>query len=203
MHKATQRQAFQLQIKSVDAAGRFAGYASVFDIVDSQKDVVKRGAFRKSLAEITRKVKLLWQHRQDEPIGELTTLFEDVRGLYVEGTLFLSVKRAQEAYVLLQRGAVNGLSIGYTPVKYRIEPKSGVRILSEVNLWEVSLVTFPANEAAQVTVVKSQPLYAGLRMEKPDDGCLEDERLLKQASGNGQILKLMEALERAAIILAV
>ena len=156
-----------LDIKSIDPQGRFAGYASVFGVVDNQRDMMLAGAFKHTLAGRTGEVKLLWQHQQSEPIGVFDTLFEDVHGLYVEGRLLLDVQRAKEAYALLKEGAVNGLSIGYSPVRYRTDP-SGVRLLSEVDLWEISLVTFPANEAANVTVVK-QATMAG-----EDFICLSD-----------------------------
>ncbi len=146
----------RLQIKSLDENGKFAGYASVFDVVDNQRDVVLRGAFRDSIAKRVSEIKLLWQHNQAEPIGVFDVMFEDERGLYVEGRLLLEVARAREAYALLKSGAVNGLSIGYTPVKYRMNPDLGVRELRQVELWEVSLVTFPANDVSRVTVVKGQ-----------------------------------------------
>jgi hypothetical protein len=147
-----------LEIKSLDAKGKFAGYASVFDVVDSQKDIIIRGAFSETLKGRVGEVRMLWQHQQDEPIGVFTKMFEDARGLYVEGKLLLDVARAREAYALLQEGALGGLSIGYSPTKYRIHEKTGVRIISKVDLWEVSLVTFPANDAAKITVVKGCPL---------------------------------------------
>lgn len=145
---------FFLELKSLDGVGRFAGYASVFDVVDSQKDIIQRGAFTHSLKGRVGAIKLLWQHQQDEPIGVFERMFEDARGLYVEGRLLLEVQRAKEAHVLLKTGAISGLSIGYSPVRYKVDPQTGVRVLSEVDLWEISLVTFPANEAANITVVK-------------------------------------------------
>ncbi|MCE2926449.1 MAG: HK97 family phage prohead protease [Rickettsiales bacterium] len=148
---------FPLFLKSLDEQGRFAGYASVFDHVDNQRDRVVSGAFYKTLQGRVSSIKLLWQHQQSEPIGIFERIFEDDIGLYVEGRLLLSVQRAKEAYELLKEGAVSGLSIGYSPVRYQIDPESGIRTLLEVDLWEISLVTFPANSAAQVTVVKSKP----------------------------------------------
>lgn len=145
---------FDLQVKSLDSSGRFAGYASVFDVLDSQKDIILRGAFAETLKGRVGEIKMLWQHQQDEPIGVFERMFEDTRGLYVEGKLLLDVARAREAYALLQEKAIGGLSIGYSPIKYRLHEKTGVRMLSQVELWEVSLVTFPANEAAKITVVK-------------------------------------------------
>ena len=151
-----------LELKRLSEDGRFAGYASVFDVVDSQRDVVLPGAFAQSLAERGGQVKLLWQHAMGEPIGYFTHMFEDAHGLYVEGQLMLELEKGREAYALLKQGVVKGLSIGYSPVHYSYDPDSGVRKLSEVALWEVSLVTFPANEAAQVTVVKSDDEMADL-----------------------------------------
>jgi len=178
---------FSLELKSLDAQGRFAGYASVFDNVDTQNDVILRGAFTRTLSNRISHIKLLWQHQQDEPIGVFDEIFEDDRGLYVEGRLLLTVQRAKEAYSLLKESAISGLSIGYSPVKYRIDSNSGVRYLSEVELWEVSLVTFPANEAANVTVVKQfQPILTNHEMD-------EWNKALK----TGHLVELSGALDKA------
>jgi uncharacterized protein len=144
-----------LSLKHLEENGVFAGYASVFDVVDSQRDVVLRGAFTASLQERVGEIKLLWQHDMREPIGIIEELREDERGLYLKGRLLMEVARAREAYALIKTGAVKGLSIGYSPRRFRTDPDSGVRMLAAVDLWEVSLVTFPANAAATVTVVKS------------------------------------------------
>lgn len=143
-----------LDLKSLDESGVFAGYASVFDVVDSQADVMMRGAFTESLQSTDRDVKLLWQHAMDEPIGVIEQLREDQHGLYMKGRLLMDVARAREAYSLLKQQVVKGLSIGYSPKRYRVDDQTGIRYVSEVDLWEVSLATFPANEAAQVTIVK-------------------------------------------------
>jgi uncharacterized protein len=145
-----------LQVKSLDTMGRFAGYASVFDVVDNQKDIILRGAFAETLKGRVGDIKMLWQHQQDEPIGIFKKIFEDASGLYVEGKLLLDVARAKEAYALLKEGAIGGLSIGYSPTQYRLHEKTGTRLISTVELWEISLVTFPANEAAKITVVKQE-----------------------------------------------
>jgi len=174
-----------LEIKSLDSQGRFAGYASVFNIVDNQHDIMLRGAFARSL--LRGDVKLLWQHQQDEPIGVFERIFEDDRGLYVEGRLLLDVGRAREAYALLKAGAVNGLSIGYSPIRYRIDTETGVRQLMEVDLWEVSLVTFPANAAANVTVIKqAEPILSNYEIEQ-----------WNQALKAGEMLQLSQALDSA------
>lgn len=167
-----------LELKSLDEQGRFAGYASLFGNIDNQKDVMERGAFSATLREKGTDIKLLWQHQMDEPIGHIERLFEDDKGLYIEGRLLLSVQRGREAYDLIKAGALEGLSIGYRPDVYRLDPQTGVRHIIQVDLFEVSLVTFPANEAAGITVVKS-------------DGALPPS----------QLVALNDALSRAAAIL--
>ena len=180
---------FKLELKTLDPQGRFAGYASVFGVVDSQRDVVLPGAFTQTVRGRASEIKFLWQHQQDEPIGIFDTMFEDARGLYVEGRLLLNVQRAKEAHTLLKMGAISGLSIGYSPIRYTIDEKTGVRRLTQVDLWEVSLVTFPANDAANVTVVKQRSLSA------------HDERHVQQALSCGQLIALSDELDRAIAVL--
>jgi HK97 family phage prohead protease len=174
---------FNLSLKSIDTLGSFAGYASVFNVVDNQRDRIQRGAFYRTLKGRVGAIKLLWQHQQDEPIGVFTQIFEDANGLYVEGRLLLDVQRALEAYTLLKAGALSGLSIGYSPTRYSTDSKTGIRTLSEVELWEISLVTFPANSAANVTVVK-QVAY-------------DESTQWRQAQKSGHLVALANALDTA------
>jgi uncharacterized protein len=147
---------FDFQVKSLQEDGVFAGYASVFGVLDSQSDIIEQGAFKASINGRTHEIKLLWQHDMREPIGVITTLKEDALGLYIEGRLLVNqVARAAEAYALIKSGVVQGLSIGYSPVRFRYDENKRIRHISQVDLWEVSLVTFPANAAAQITVIKS------------------------------------------------
>ncbi|GAB5446714.1 HK97 family phage prohead protease [Gymnodinialimonas sp.] len=117
------------------------GYASLFGAKDQGGDVVEKGAYAKSLGD-GRKVKMLWQHDPNEPIGIWDEIREDERGLFVKGRLLETVARAREAAALTKAGAIDGLSIGYRTVKSH-KNERGLRCLSEVELWEVSLVTFP------------------------------------------------------------
>ena len=147
-----------IEIKAVNEDGLFSGYASVFEEIDSYRDIVKRGAFEKTLAESKSKgraVPILWQHDAAKPIGVYTELKEDERGLYVEGQLNMDVQQAREALSLLRQKALSGISIGYNSVRYDTDVKSGVRRLYELKLYEASLVTFPACDGARVTDVKT------------------------------------------------
>ena len=143
-----------LSIKSIEENGVFFGYASVFNIVDKQNDLILPGAFKENLNR--NKIKLLWQHNPGEPIGSIIDICENDVGLYITAHLLLGIQKAKEAYLMLKTGVINGLSIGYIPIEYDVDHKSGARVLKQVELWEVSLVTFPANLAAQVINVKNQ-----------------------------------------------
>jgi HK97 family phage prohead protease len=150
---------FPLEIKKLEADGTFTGYGSVFDVEDSYKEIVKPGAFKKSLAKWRAKGLLppmLWQHDTRLPIGKYTVMKEDGQGLYVEGKLLVdSLQLAKDAYALLKEKVVTGLSIGFVTKKHEWDNEKRTRSLLEVDLWELSLVTFPANEQAGVTAVKA------------------------------------------------
>ncbi|EKE10370.1 MAG: hypothetical protein ACD_16C00044G0001 [uncultured bacterium] len=138
--------------------GLVAGYASFFGVIDQQRDQIAKGAFRKSLRAWQlsgKKPKMLWQHEAKEPIGLWTTLYEDERGLYVEGRLALGVSRADEAYLLLKKGILDGLSIGFRTVESIYDQKQKTRLLLDLDLLEISLVTFGANSKATVQSVKT------------------------------------------------
>jgi len=128
------------------------GYASLFGLTDQGGDVVEPGAYAASLAALSaknRSVKMLWQHDPTQPIGIWEEVHEDAKGLYVKGRLLPDVAKAREAAALLSAGAIDGLSIGYRTVKATKNTK-GQRLLSELELWEVSLVTFPMLPEARV-----------------------------------------------------
>jgi len=140
--------------KEPDEDGMFEGYASVFGIIDQGMDVVERGAFRKSLGS-GRRVKMLWQHDMAQPIGVFDYIEEDDRGLFVKGRLLKDVQKGREAMALMRAGAIDSMSIGYRTVEAVAEGDGRVRKLMEVDLFEISLVTFPMLPDAKVTSVKS------------------------------------------------
>lgn len=122
--------------------GGIEGYASLFDMADRNGDVVAPGAFRRTIENGGRAVKLLWQHDPAQPIGVWDRIGEDRRGLHAEGRLLTEIRGGAEAAALLRAGAVDGLSIGYRVVSSERLPGGGRR-LTEIDLWEISLVTFP------------------------------------------------------------
>jgi len=148
----------KFEVKSVAQNGEFEGYASVFNVVDKVSDKIVKGAFVESInnfREHKTLPPLLWQHDSTSPIGEWLEMYEDEHGLFVKGKLFIDeIKTAQEAYSLLNKKIVTGLSIGYRAQDYYKDAK-GIRVLTRVDLQEVSLVTFPANDYARVNVSNS------------------------------------------------
>lgn len=153
-----QTRAFALQIKATGDDGTIEGYGSVFGVLDSYDDVIVPGAFTASLAAHQRAgtmPAMLWQHDPDDPIGVWTEMAEDARGLRVKGRLCLDTTCGKEAYALLKMGALKGLSIGFMSKAWEYDTPEGIRTLTQVDLWEVSLVTFPANQASAVTAIKT------------------------------------------------
>jgi HK97 family phage prohead protease len=148
---------FESEVKAGEQ-GVFSGYGSIFGNEDQGNDIVQKGAFTKSLQDRpATKVKMLFQHKTDEPIGVFEEIYEDQKGLFVKGRLALGTQKGREAYELLKMGALDGMSIGFRadPQKQGYnENKRGVRTLKQVDLMEISLVTFPMNERALITSVK-------------------------------------------------
>lgn len=150
------------EIKSEKQEGLISGYASIFGVLDEQGDRVMNGAFQKSLSQWRSKgrlPKMLWQHDPKHPIGQWTKIEEDEKGLYVEGKLLLDLQKGREAYALLKEGIIEGLSIGYRVQEALKSSQNHERLLSQLDLHEVSLVTFAANPNAHVMHVKGNHHY--------------------------------------------
>ena len=149
---------FALQIKATGDDGTVEGYGSVFGVRDNYDDVIAKGAFMDSLKShkaAGTMPAMLWQHDADKPIGVWTEMVEDEKGLRIKGQLAMETVKGKEAHALLKMGALNGLSIGFMSKEWAYDRETEVRTLTAIDLWEVSLVTFPANEKARVTNVKS------------------------------------------------
>lgn len=141
------------------------GYASVFGAPDQSGDVVEKGAYAASLRRLVAsggRVKMLWQHDPTEPIGVWDEVREDATGLWVKGRILTEIEKGREAAALLAAGAIDGLSIGYRTVKAERDGK-GLRLLAELELWEVSLVTFPMLPEARVSAKADDAMDAVLR----------------------------------------
>lgn len=146
----------------------FEGYGSVFGTVDSYGDTIAKGAFKASLKEWKAKgklPKLLLQHGggfmggADDmvPIGKWEEMREDDHGLFMRGRLFdVDTDRVKATYAAMKEGELDGLSIGFNTRKSKRDEETGIRTLTEVGLWEVSLVTFPANDPARISDVRSE-----------------------------------------------
>ncbi|KQG36975.1 peptidase U35 [Acinetobacter pittii] len=170
---------FKMKDQTVQEDGFFSGYLAVFDNVDSHGDVIRRGAFLKTIADWQAKGKypaIFWDHNPSEPIGIFTLMQEDEKGLYVEGKLLnADVPRAQATYALMKVGAIDGMSIGYITKRFKRDPSTNIRELLELELIEGSIVAFPSNPKTLVSSVKS----------KLDDGELpslpEFEKFLRES----------------------
>lgn len=148
----------RLELKSLDeATGVFVGYCSVFNNEDQVGDVVRKGAYAKTLADRgARGIKMLFDHDPAQPIGVWKNMVEDDYGLLGEGQLLLDLQKGREVYTLMKAGALDGLSIGYRVTKQsqdRANPH--IRFLDEIDLREVSAVMFPCNEDSVITSVKA------------------------------------------------
>lgn len=154
----TKRLDVGFELKAIGADGTVEGYGSVFGVRDNYDDVIAKGAFIQSLKDhkaAGTMPAMLWQHDADKPIGVWTEMVEDEKGLRIKGQLAMETVKGKEAHALLKMGALNGLSIGFMSKEWAYDRDTEVRTLTAIDLWEVSLVTFPANEKARVTNVKS------------------------------------------------
>ena len=144
--------------KSLDDAGEFEGYASVFDTKDHHGDTVRKGAFKDGLRKLIkekRNLKMLFNHDRFLPIGVFKEADEDDEGLYVRGKLTLGVQKADETRLLMLDGAVDSMSIGGYVRKELVDQKTWERELLQIELREISPVVFPALDAARIVSVKS------------------------------------------------
>jgi HK97 family phage prohead protease len=194
-----QRRDLPLTIKSVSETGEFEGYGSVFGVKDSHSDIIVPGAFLKSLARWKEKGRLpamLWQHQMSEPIGVYTEMREDDVGLFVKGRLLIEADPlAKRAHAHMKAGSLTGLSIGFTldDDGYAYDTEKGAWLLSGIDLWEVSPVTFPSNDEARIADVKSQ-LQRG---ETPPPSKIE--KALREVGFSGSQAKAFMAKGYSAI----
>ena len=208
--------------ESVDPDGTFKGYGSTFGgAPDSYGDVIAPGAFSDTLAKGGRNgtgIAMLYQHNSDEPVGVYKELKENTKGLFVDGQMALGVQRAKEAHELMMMGAIKGLSIGFDLPRdkkgkieedaYEYDDKTGTTLLKRIELWEISLVTFPANTRARITGVKNIEEAKTVRdLEKAlrESGVSKSDALYiaklcrpsLRESGKGGMEEILESLNKA------
>lgn len=154
--------AAEVRFATDEEAGTFTGYAAIFAEPNAYGETIKPGAFRRSIAtrDATGGPSMFWNHDPGQPIGVWTDLVEDSRGLKVSGRLVTETRAGAEALALLKAGAVNGLSIGFRAKGQERGPNGG-RVLTEIDLVEISLVTLPAASKARVTSVRNDRQPAG------------------------------------------
>lgn len=177
----------QFFVKSTSDEGHIEGYASVFNVVDEQGDTVVKGAFKKCIERMKEKSKtpkFLWQHDARKPIGVWDEMYEDDYGLFVKGRLLLDLKRGREVWSMLKNKAVDGLSIGYKSAK-----RTDNNLITDVDLMEISVVTFPACTDAKVESVKSDT-----EAVKNDDTQNEASDTDKQIDAFAEIVKSVSKL---------
>lgn len=160
-----------MSVIPIDAAGRFSGYASVFGRPDQGGDIVMPGAFVKSLSRRGRDgVRMLFQHDPKEPIGLWERLEENEHGLWAVGRLLPGIVRAGELHTLIANGALDGLSIGFRTERAS-KTHGGLRRLWQIDLWEISIVTFPMMDGARIASAASTGADAA-RLKRPVDAAV-------------------------------
>lgn len=166
----------KFEIKAIDD-NTFEGYASYFNNIDSYGDIIVSGAFTKTIQENRNRIKILWQHDTNEPIGVPQVMAEDSQGLYVKGKISMT-DTGKKAMILMRDGVITEMSIGYDVIKE--EYQGNKRILKEIRLWEFSPVTFGANDKAKITNAKSlEEIMFDIKHAKKEDIVYTINRLKK------------------------
>lgn len=139
----------------IHSEGRVEGYAAIFGEPDRGGDIIAPGAFAETLRSRDASVKFLWQHDAAQPIGIWDSITEDARGLRVRGRILTALPRGADAVTLLRAGALDGLSIGFRTVQ--ADRRGPHRHLTRIELWEISLVTFPMALSARLAPADPEP----------------------------------------------
>ena len=195
---------FEIKQDDIEETGIFKGYGSIFGNKDSHSDVVMPGAFTKTLLKGGRNgtgVAMLYQHDSRRPIGVWNMLAEDKKGLKVEGQLAMKTQDGQETYELMKMGALKGLSIGYDSKIYEWDEKKKIRYLKEVDLWEISPVTFGANLRATVTSVKElKEILQNAKTERELEKALRESDIFSKTDAQHVISLIKAALRDSKAI---
>jgi HK97 family phage prohead protease len=177
----SEKQYLNFEIKQTTEQGKFTAHAAVFNNVDLQGDIILPGAFAKSIKQRNKPIRLLSQHDCCKPIGVITKAIEDDKGLFIEGKLALEVQEAREMRALLKLGAIDSLSIGFRTIESEFNEESNIQILKEIELFEVSFVTFPANEEAILQNIKQESSQSSMDLDKIET--LKDAEMYLRTEG--------------------
>lgn len=179
---------FKFEVKALSEKGEFEGFASTFGNIDRADDIIAKGAFTESLAmKPATKIKMLWQHDPNYPIGQFTEMYETEKGLYVKGVLFIDdIPEAKKAYRLAKGvngiPAIDGMSIGFDiPQDGSKYDENGLRVIKKIDLWEISLVTFACNPLAEVTGVKNMDIKDFKSLRNFEDALRDSGHSKKEA----------------------
>lgn len=192
-----------LEVKADGDSGEITGYGSVFGNVDHDGDIIQPGAFVESLKD--RMPAMLWQHDTRQPIGVWESVQEDAKGLLMKGRLVAEGK-GKEALALLKAGALKGLSVGFISREAMRDDETGIRTITKADLYEVSVVTFPANEMAGVLGVKASDIRSKTDLERHLRKAGASRTEAKEIAHNfipRSDLELREAVNQAADIKAL
>ena len=191
-----ERKAIDFEVKGLDeSAGIIEGYASAYrDEPDEYNDRVRPGAFAKTIREQGTKIKVLLGHDPNAIVGRPIEMREDSYGLFTRTQLFLddAIPEARKAYALAKLGAIDSLSIGFRPVRWEMRDDGG-RDLTEIRLYEWSLVPWPADDKALITSVKSLP----------DDALLDRLALIADELKAGRMISAANAAKLRAAMQAL
>ena len=199
---------FEAEIKAEheddeEGKGEFSGYASIFGNKDLGNDVIEKGAFMRSLRRKgPKKIKMLYQHDTKEPIGVFDSIKEDGDGLYVKGRLAMGTQKGKEVYELMKMGAIDGLSVGYRVDSkgYEYDDRKKYRRLKQVDLMEISAVTFPMNPRARIQAVKSDFTVREWEQKLRDVGNLSHSESKVAASAVHKALSQREVGKDAELV---
>lgn len=197
----TEQKSIPFELKEMDEEeGTFEGYAATFsETPDSYGDIIDPGAFKKTLKEAGKRVKVLWNHDAWEPIGVPIEMEEDEKGLRFKAKLSLGVQRAREVLSLMKDGVVTEMSIGYYTIKELWDSDAKIRHLQEIRLWDVSPVTFAANPEATIVGVKAEakpyPNEHACRLRDPGDFEEGSFRRITRTSGGKKYAIIMGRLK--------